>query len=276
MSVIDLNSNIQFLKGVGPTKASLLNKMEIYFIKDLIEHFPRSYEDRTKLKNIDELVDGEYGLFIATINSEIKVQRIRKNLSIYTTFAFDDSSNCKLTWFNQKYIKDRVKPGIKYIFYGKAQYEYGRIVIDNPQIFNLSDLSKVQGIYPIYTLTSGITQNYLFKLISSVYENDFFVDEIFSNDFRKKYKLADINYALRNIHFPKDFRAIEHARNRIIFEELFLLQLALMTLKNNSLGIKKENNYNDTDIQDFLNLLPFKLTNAQNKVIDEIIKDFKR
>ncbi len=271
--MVDLEKNIQYLKGVGPAKAALLNKLGIFSINDMVEHFPRTYEDRTRLRNIVDLMDGDYALFVGKIQTDIKVQRIRKNLSIFSTFACDDTDNIKLTWFNQRYIKDRIKCGMSYIFYGKVQVEYGRKVIDNPQIYNLAELDKVQGIYPVYTLTSGITQNYLFKLINTIYEDEVFKQDIFSDDFRKKYNLADINYALKNIHFPENFSAIDRARNRIIFEELFLLQLALMTLKDNSLGVKKENTYSDIDDSEFAKLLPFELTGAQKRVIEEIKQD---
>ncbi len=271
--MVDLEKNIQYIKGVGPAKATLLNKLGIYNIKDMVEHFPRTYEDRTKLIDIIDFMDGEYVLFVGKIQTDVKVQRIRKNLAIYSTFACDDTGNVKLTWFNQKYIKDRLKVGISYLFYGKVQIEYGRRVIDNPQIYNLAELDKVKGIYPVYTLTSGITQNYLFNLINTIYEDEVKEEEIFSDEFRKKYNLADINYALKNVHFPENFSAIDRARNRIIFEELFLLQLALMTLKNNSLGMKKENVYSSVDEEDFLKLLPFDLTGAQKRVVEEIKKD---
>ena len=98
---------------------------------------------------------------------------------------------------------------------------------------------------------------------------------MFSDNFRNSYNLCDINFANKNIHFPKNFDAIEKSRNRIIFEELFLLQLALMTLKNNSLGVKKENIYQDVSFEKFSSLLPFELTNAQKRVINEITKDCK-
>ena len=273
MSEINLENNIQYLKGVGPAKATLLNKMGIFTIKDLIEHYPRAYEDRTKIKDIINLIDGEYSLFIGTVQSEIKTQRIRKNLAIYSTFVEDETDMCKLTWFNQKYIQNRVKVGMKYIFYGKVEYEFGRKVVDNPEIYNLADINKIKGIYPVYPLTTGITQNYLFKLISSIYENEVLFDEIFDDKFRKKYDLEEINFTNKNIHFPKDFGVINRVRNRIIFEELFMLQLALMTIKNNSLGVKKENIYTNLEYEQFTELLPFSLTNAQTRVVEEIKKD---
>lgn len=269
-----LEQNIQYMKGVGPAKSSLLNKLGIYTVKDLMEYYPRVYEDRTKLLSISEFVNEKQALFIATVASPIKVQRIRKNLVIYSTVVSDETGSCKMTWYNQTYIKTRLIEGEQYLFYGKVELKSSKPSIDSSLIYNVSDLDKIQGIYPIYPLTAGITQNYLFKLENDVYDKNILVKEIFSSDFRKRYSLAEINYAMRNVHFPKDFNAITVARNRIIFEELFLFQLALMSIKNSGIGIKKTSKYEDVDLTPFLNLLPFELTNAQKNVVNEIKKDF--
>ncbi len=273
METLNLENNIQYLKGVGPTKATLLNNIGIYTIGDLIEYYPRAYEDRTQLKKIGDFIDGEYVLFIADVAKDATMQRIRKNLFIINTVVVDETGNCKMTWFNQKYIKDRLKEGNKYLFYGKVIYEYGRPCIESANIYDINQLDKIQGIYPIYSLTSGITQNYIFKLMSLAYESKPLIQDIFSDEFRKKYNLCEINYAIQNVHFPKSFSAVEIARRRLIFEELFLFQLALMIIKDNGLGIKKKKVYKDVDITPFLDLLPFSLTNAQSKVVEEIRKD---
>lgn len=270
---MDLYSSVQYLKGVGPAKAALLEKLDIHTVKDLMEYYPRSYEDRTKLTDICDFVDGEHALFIATISQPVRTQRIRKNLAIYTTFAYDDTGECKLTFFNQTFVKEKLKVGQCYLFYGKTVRDYGRFSVESPVIYSVSDIDKIQGIYPIYTLTSGITQNYLFKLIRAIYDKKPLVDEIFAPNFREHYQLAEINYAMYHVHFPKDFNAVHIARNRLIFEELFMLQLALMTIKNTSLGSKKTHTFQDVDITPFLQLLPFELTNAQKKVVEEIRKD---
>lgn len=272
-STIDLSMSVQFLKGVGPAKSALLNNMNILTVKDLVEHFPRSYEDRTKIKRICDFIDQEYVLFIARVTSPIKTQRIRKNLNIHKTFATDGTDTCMITWFNQNYLKNTIEIEKEYLFYGKVTFEHGRFVVDNPILYSIRDLEKVQGIYPIYTLTGGITQNYLFKLISNIYEGNINLPEIFSDNFRKKYSLIGINEAAHNIHFPKTFDVIDASRNRIIFEELFLLQLALMTIKNNSLKVSKTTKFANVNVEDFLNILPFKLTNAQAKVVEEIKSD---
>lgn len=269
---IDLEQNIQYMKGVGPAKALLLNKLGIFTVKDLMEYYPRVYEDRTKLKCISEFENGKQALFIATVSSPVKTQRIRKNLVIYSTFVSDDTGVCKMTWYNQTYIKTKLIEGEKYLFYGKVDLTH-RASIDSSLIYNVSDLDKIQGIYPIYPLTAGITQNYLFKLENEIYNSDILIKEIFTDEFRRKYSLAEVNYAMRNVHFPKDFNAINVARNRIIFEELFLFQLALMNIKNSGIGVKKNTIYKEVDLKPFLELLPFELTNAQKNVVNEIKKD---
>lgn len=270
---LDLTQNVQFLKGVGPKKVELLNKMGIFTIKDLLEYYPRNYEDRTKLSYINEFEDSKFYLFIGTISDSIHIQRIRKNLTIYSTFVYDETGECKLTWFNQKYIDTKLHKGDKYLFYGKALKNYGALFMESPQIYNLNDIDKIQGIYPIYPLTSGITQNYLFNLEFLAYKNKPIINDFFSENFRRKYELCEINYAMQNVHFPKDFNSVNIARNRLIFDELFLLELALMSVKNSSLAEKKTISFNKVNIDDFLNLLPFNLTGAQNRVISEIEDD---
>ena len=266
--------NIQYIKGVGPARAEKLAKMNIYTVKELIEHFPRSYEDRTVIKKISEFVDQENVLFIARIVGKLNTQYVRKNLTISKVIVTDDSEDCILTWFNQNYLKKLIQPDDTYLFYGKVALEYGRFVIDNPQIFKITDLDKIKGIYPIYTLTDGITQNYLFKIMVYIFSNySIEYDEIFTDDFRKKYMLCDIDYAIQNIHFPKTFAIVDQVRNRIIFQELFLLQLALMSVKNNTKLMPKTTVFKDIDISEFLKILPFELTNAQKTVISEIQKD---
>ena len=272
-NIMDLSTNIQFLKGVGPKKAELLNKIGIFTIKDLLEYYPRNYEDRTRLSYINEFEDSKFYLFIGTISDSIHIQRIRKNLTIYSTFVYDETGECKLTWFNQKYIDTKLHKGDKYLFYGKALKNYGTLFMESPQIYNLNDIEKIQGIYPIYPLTSGITQNYLFNLEFLAYKNKPDISDYLNENFRKKYQLCEINYAMQNVHFPKNFNSVNIARNRLIFDELFMLELALMSVKNSSLVETKTIRFNKVNIDEFLNLLPFNLTVAQNRVISEIEDD---
>ncbi|MEG2310558.1 MAG: ATP-dependent DNA helicase RecG [Clostridia bacterium] len=269
----ELEENVQFLKGVGPAKAVLLNKIGIYTIRDLLEYYPKQYEDRRNLTDISNFRNEEFVLFKAKICSEVKVKKIRNNLEVYSVVVTNNLSTIKMVWFNQTYLKDKLKENLEFIFYGKVISKYGKSTIENAIIYNTEELKKIQGIYPIYNLTSGITQNYLFKLISFIFETKPKIDEIFNLEFRNKFNLLDIALAMKNIHFPKTFEDINKARKRIIFEELFIMQLALMTMRNTMLCVKKETIYKDIDTQKLISLFPFNLTNAQVKVVKEIKND---
>lgn len=269
------DEKIDVLKGVGPTKLSLLNKIGINTIRDLIEYFPRDYEDRTNLSDISDFEDGKSYLFIAKVCTPVKTQRIRKNLTIYSTVVTDGTSNCRLTFFNQMFIKTKLKEGMKYLFFGRANCEHYMPQMEHPQIYNISDLDKIKGLYPIYPLTSGITQNYLFKLVDMIYSANIEFSDYYSDEFKKKYKLCDLGYAMKNIHFPKTIEDITNARKRLIFDELFFLELALMSIKNKNMQEKKTTIFKDLDVEPFLNVIPFELTNAQKRVVEEIKEDLK-
>lgn len=275
MENIKLDTSVQYIKGVGPKMYELLNKLGIYTVKDLIEYYPRVYEDRTKVTKIDEFIKDQNVLFIGTLIKPVSMVYAKKK-KILSTVVVDDSGACAfLTWFNQVYIKDRLKEGETYLFFGKVSSIVGqRANLESCSIYDVSQLDKIQGLYPIYSLTAGITQNYLFKLITNIIlDNNILTEEIFSPEFRSRYGLAEINYAIRNIHFPKKYNMVELARNRIIFEELFLFQLALMNMKDNNLVTTKTNIYKDFDCSQFLKIIPFELTNAQKRVIEQIKND---
>lgn len=265
--------DVQYLKGVGPKMSELLKKIGISNIKDLIEYYPRTYEDRTKLCKISELIVGDNCLFMARVSSSMSVKRIKKNLAIYSCFVSDETGVCKLTWFNQSYIREKIHEGATYLFFGKPEWNNGGKNVDSAIVYNLDDIEKVQGVYPIYNLTAGVTQNYIFKLMNLVFSNKPSIVEFYDESFRKKYGLCEINYAMEKIHFPKSFRDVSLARNRIIFDELFLLQLALLSRKNSMIRTEKSTKFFKIDITEFTNLLPFELTNAQKRVIGEIAKD---
>ena len=274
MENIKLDTSVQYLKGVGPKMFELLNKLNIYTVKDLLEYYPRVYEDRTKITPIDEFEKDKSVLFFGTLVKPVTVVRAKGKKILSTVVTDDSGAIAMLTWFNQVYIKDRIKEGETYLFYGKVSNVTGsRAQLDSCSIYNVSDLSKIQGLYPIYSLTAGITQNYLFKLVNTLMDSGVMLEDIFSEDFRRKYSLAEVNYAARNIHFPKDYNMINLSRNRVIFEELFLFQLALLNMKNKTIQNTNTNTYKDLDESAFLKLIPFELTNAQKKVVSQIKND---
>ena len=274
---MNLKKEVQFVKGVGPNRVKLLNKLNIYNLKDLITYFPRNHEDRSIPKKIAECEDGETVLIKATALTKITEIRARR-LSIYRLVVNDDSSSCVITWFNQKYLKDKFKVGEKYTFYGKIENKGGTFEMKSP-VFDEEGVDKNTGkIIPIYPLTSNLSQNVLRKIIEcgidEVYGN---LEENLPDYILEKYKLLDINNAYKSIHFPASNTDFIKAKNRLVFEELLGLQLALFRLKEgqkfDEKGIKFDSN---VKMQDVIETLPFNLTNAQKRVLDEIDKDMEK
>ena len=228
----NLENGVQYLKGVGPKGAQVLAGMGINTVYDILTHYPRNYEDRTNIKTISQFVNGESAVFIAEVVSDVKWNMIRRNFSVAYFFVEDETGSCKITMFNRPYIKGKVNIGAKYAFYGKTEFKNGRWEIVNPEMVEESNIQKIQGIKPIYRLTKGITNTYIESLIKQLTQNAMFeLPEIFSEEFRKKYNLADISFAFSQIHNPANFEAVDIARRRHIFEELYLLELALMSIK---------------------------------------------
>ena len=275
--MLDLNKDVKFIKGVGPARAELLNSIGIFNLKDLITYFPRNYEDRGKPRNIAEVEDGEEVLIEAICVSKMMEKRIRKNMVIYKLTVRDETGLCHITWFNQRYLKNRFKLGETYKFYGKVQKRIGFIEMNSP-VFDNEDTNKNTGkIIPLYPLTYNLSQNVIRQImenaLNEVQEN---LEETLPKYLLEEYNLDDINKAINDIHFPKDFAEYNKARKRLVFEELLIMQLALLNLKTkysvDAKGIEFDKN---VKMQDAIEMLPFKLTKAQIRVLEEIDKDME-
>ena len=275
--MIDLKQNVQYIKGVGPNNLTLLQKLGINTLEDLITFFPRNYEDRSKPKKINELVDGEEALIDVICASKMNETRFARNKVMLKMLVRDDTGDCVLTWFNQTYLKDKFKVGERYQFYGKVNIRYGRIEMAHP-VFDKGGLSKNTGkIIPIYPLTYKLSQNKLRGII----ENGLKIalgklEETIPEYILKQYNLEDINTATKQIHFPDNFAEYSKARRRFVFEELLTVQLALSSLKSR---YDKETDGTQFDknvkMSEVINNLPFKLTKAQLRVLEEIDRDME-
>lgn len=275
--MIDLLKDVKYIKGVGPERVKSLNKLGIYTLEDLITYYPRTYEDRSKVKKMDELENGEEGLIEAICVSRISEIRIRKNMTIYKLIVRDETATCEITWFNMPYLKTKFKIGNRYKFFGKVKRTASKIEMNSPifeEAENSINTGKIIPIYPsIYELTQNTLKNIMNNGIKMVYGN---LGETLPEYLLKEYNLIDINKAIKNIHFPENFEEYNKARQRLVFEELLILQLALLKLKNNyavdETGIAFNKNVHMSDV---INTLPFKLTRAQTKVLEEIDSDME-
>ena len=275
---MELNNDVKYIKGVGPNRAKLLNKLNIYTLKDLITYYPREYEDRSKPKNIIDTIDGEENLIEAIVVSRIKeIRTYKKNMTIYKLIVRDETESCELVRYNQSYLKNLFKLGEKYKFYGKISKKIGKIEMLSP-VFDKEETSKNTGkIIPIYPSTYNLSQNIIRQIIENglkdVYPN---LTETIPEYILKEYDLLDINNAIKNIHFPENFKEFEKARTRLVFEELLDMQLLLLNLKNKYKN-KQIGNVFDKNVKmsDVINDLTFRLTKAQIRVLEEIENDME-
>ena len=269
---MDLNNDVKYIKGVGPNRVVLLNKLGIYTLKDLITYYPRDYEDRSIPKLINEVLDGEEVLIKGFAISKMLELKIRKNLTIYKLIIRDETGPCTITWYNQPYLKKFFIVGNEYSFYGKISKKGNRVEMNSPVFDNIETQKNTGKIVPIYPLTYNLSQNTIRQIIENgLNEVEDELQETIPEYLRKEYNLININNAIHNIHFPQEFSDFKKARTRLVFEELLDLQLALLSLKNKytqeKVGIKFDKNIK---ISNVINELPFKLTHAQLKVLEEI------
>lgn len=268
---MDLNKDVKYIKGVGPNRVKLLNKLGIYTLKDLITYYPRTYEDRSKPKSICECVDGEEALIEGIVCSRLSEVRI-PHKTMQKLVIRDETMSATITWFNQSYLKNRFEVGKKYRFYGKISNQYGKISMTAPVFDDIDKTQNTGRIVPIYPLTFSLSQNVLRKIIEAgLLEVDGCLEETLPDYIVEEYKLEEINQAIKSIHFPQEFEDFNKARNRLVFEELFAVQLALLELKNNYITEEKGIQFDrNAKMSDIINNLPFKLTKAQLRVLEEI------
>ncbi len=275
--LVDLNKDIKYIKGVGPNRAVLLNKLGIFTLGDLITYYPRDYEDRSKPKKICDVVNGEEVLVQGIVQSKLVESRIRKGLTLYRTKIADDTGFMEIVWYNQSYLKNQIKQGQVYNFFGKVSLKYNKKEMNSP-VFDIDTKTKNTGkIVPLYPLTYSLSQNVLRGIIENgIKEIEGQLPETLPEYILKNYSLYDINTAIKQIHFPDNFEKYELARKRLAFEELLIMQLALLTLKKSythqEKGIVFDKNIKMADLIDNL---PFKLTKAQLRVLEEIDNDME-
>ena len=270
----NLNKDIQYVKGIGPKKASKLNKLGIFTINDLIYYFPRQYEDRNKLKKICQLEDKEKATIRAIISS-IETSTPRKGLSITKLSVRDETGFVKLVFFNQDYIVKSFKSGDTILVFGKVKKDFNGVELSSCEVEQMSNNPKSTcGIMPIYPLTYGVTNKELMGIIKIIFTNEqIVVKEYLPKRIIEKYKLCSIDYAIKNLHNPTNKESLKIALYRMVFEEFLILQLGLFLFKNGV--VEKDGIYfnRHDNLKAILDSLPFKLTNAQNRAFNEILDD---
>ena len=272
-----LNDSIQYLKGIGEARAKLFSRLGIRTIRDLLYHLPRTYEDRSQIKNISDLMDGDFVCISGRLADEIKSYRTRSRLSVTQTSISDGTGIMRVVWFNAPYISATLKEGADFTFYGKAIYKGQFFEMVNPVVDANSSGKKTGKIIPFYPLSSGLAQNNIRSAIEQAFLSlDEMPADIIPDKVIKSNHLLPLSSALKNIHAPETLDVFENARERLAFEELFILQTGILLMrderfKHDAVPIK-----NVKCVADFAQSLPFALTNAQKRVINEICSDLRQ
>ena len=271
-----LSDPITILKGIGPTKAKQFAALNIFTLEDLICHFPRGYEDRTKIVPIEELQVDVPACFRAMVMNTPRTAHIRKGLDITKVTVADCTGKLNLTFFNQKFTTDQLQYGKEYIFYGTLNGDYLGYGMTSPAFESLDSAPlTTRRVLPIYPLTAGLSNAAMLKAVRQALAICDVPAEIIPDAVRAEYGILPAQRAYYAIHEPASMQEAEMAKKRLIFEEFFVFSagLALMRAKR---ATKKTPPYQETDLSAFYGALPFTLTGAQSRAISEIAADLRR
>lgn len=267
--------SVETLKGVGEKRAKDLLRLGLRDTKDVILNYPRAYEDRTSITNMDEFYDQKDIQVIGMLRSSVKNMYIRKNFSIQKAVIVLPKGTLDVVWYNNPYVAKSLKVGVNYIFYGKLKGGYGKYELQTPEYMEFNNKLYL-GLQPVYDLTKNVTQKLLRTITKeALFEDLKYITDTMPDFLKLKNTLLDKKNALLGIHFPKNEEILNRAKYTLKYEEFFFMQLALMYIKkrsNKDFGIpfNKEINLNDIILN-----LPFSLTNAQKRALEEIELDLE-
>ena len=270
-----LTSPLTALRGIGPQKAKVFEKLEIRTLGDLLRFYPRAYDDRRETKKISELIPGESACVAAMIASPPTLAHIRKGMDLIKVRAVDETGVLDLTFFNQSWLKNSLQVGQIYLFYGRAEGSLLRKSMASPIVEREGLGERTGRIVPIYPLTAGLSQLFLSRTVrQALDECGDAVPELLPAAIRRENALCSAAYAVENIHFPEGDEALSLARRRLAFEELFLFALGLAGLRSRRSAVTVPP-MAAVDMAPFYAALPFSLTGAQRRSIDEALRDMR-
>lgn len=269
--MLSLNSNIKYIKGVGEKRAGLFNSLGIFDVNALIHFYPRKYEDWSQTKTVSTAENGCEISVKATMITPVKEHMVRRGMTLYKCRFSDGESIINVTIFNNKYLAQSLRIYEDYVLFGRLEKNLTSASMSSPKIEKADTGIK---IHPIYSATGKLTSNAIAKVIKTALDEIGEIPESLDSEIRQKYNLITLDRAIRQIHFPDTQTDAEDARKRLIFEELLTLQLGLLLLKSKkksktSVIIKKDYS------AEFSALLPFELTNAQKRAINDCLTDLK-
>lgn len=268
------SDDIKYIKGVGEARAMAFRSIGVSTVGELLRFYPRAYEDWSKILPISQCLIGENVCIKGTVMFPVKNERVRGGMLIAKATITDGEDVVAATFFNNKYIDKMLKSGEEYLFYGKITLgKFAAREMVSPMFIKTSQSVEIKPIYPQNkNITSKIIQSAVQNALDKI-EN---IPEFLPQEITEKYNLVSLDTAIRNIHFPKSDEDLQKARERLIFDELFILQLSLLSLKNENKEVKTENIIEKDYTEEFYSLLPFTPTNAQKRAVKEALGDMQK
>jgi len=269
-------SKVSELKGIGEKTEKLLQKINIATIGELLRYYPRKYDIYEEPVFISELTEGKVCTITGVIHGKVQVATV-KGLQITTAMIKDETAGIKVVWFRMPFLKNTLHSASVVTLRGMVVNKKGVLRMEHPEIFYPSALynEKCNTMQPVYGLTAGLSNQTIVKAMRQAVEYLDLKRDFLPNDIRIQNHLAEYNFAVKQIHFPENKESYFLARERLVFEEFLLFILALRHLRETN---EKHSNlftfYDVPEVENFINKLPYDLTNAQKKVWNEIKKDF--
>lgn len=271
---MQLKSDIKYVKGVGPTRAEAFYKLSVPSVGALLRYYPRAYEDWSQIVPIQGMPENELCCIRATVCHAPQKIRIPGGMLLFKTSVTDGAGILNLTFFNNKYIGNQLKEGEEYLFFGKAvRNKYGAPEMASPLFQKPQSAHRIRPIYPASGALSSKTIERCVQNALDALENP--IADFLPQEIRARNGLCDLDTAIRQIHFPPNEAALEAARRRLIFDELFLLQLGLLQMKGRTETRRTDCVFTKDYSAEFETLLPFALTNAQRRAVREAVADMR-
>lgn len=262
------------LKGVGEKTEKLFSKLGITDTEELLRYYPRNYEAYEEPVSIKDLEEGTTVSIQAAVVSSVYVNKVR-NLQVITVTAADAGGRIPLVWFNTPYLRSTLKKGSIFVFRGRVVRKQGKLQIEHPEIFTPAAYEEIlHSLQPVYSLTAGLSNKTITKLVQQVLNESALHLEFLPEEMKERYHLADDNFAVESIHFPKNMEQLLIARKRLVFDEFLLFILAVQLLKEKTETAKNAFPMHPVwTTEEMIENLPYRLTKAQMNVWHEIERD---
>ena len=269
-----MGQSLRTLKGVGEKTEKLFWKVGIYDTDDLLHYYPRNYDEYETPVDIAELKEGTVQAVSAAVCSGVYVNSVKGRQIISVNIA-DQSGKFPVVWFNLPYLKKTLRKGSWFVFRGRIVRKQGKLEMEHPEIFTPSAYEEIlHHLQPVYGLTAGLSNKTVVKMITQLLESVPMQSEYLPEEFRERYELADINYALRTIHFPPNKEELLVSRKRLVFDEFFLFILSVRKMKEKTEETPNCFPVRETWLtEEIIERLPYSLTGAQLNAWHEIERD---